>query len=196
MGKYRDFPLVVSIGMCNFAKDLEINPVFNSKKKGRIMKTRTIWRNDNYDEWKDACIKQDWYMDEDELTYERYCDNKSVQLDNNRANLDIYVDGVIVCFAVLGLWNGKHNGGRRFGTKVSNILSSECDYVHWYCDRYNVRCTASHHDGTNTYLYRVAEDEESAIRLVNAIAHEGMDEETFMRRTKSLRPYVAKVYGW
>jgi hypothetical protein len=59
-----------------------------------------------------------------------------------------------------------------------------------------VRCEASHHDGSNSYLYRVARDEEQADRLVQAIAFENMTEEEFRKATRSLRPYVAKVYGW
>jgi hypothetical protein len=42
----------------------------------------------------------------------------------------------------------------------------------------------------------VAESKEQAERLVNKIAYNGMTEEEFRRATKSLRPYVAEVYGW
>ena len=35
-----------------------------------------------------------------------------------------------------------------------------------------------------------------ADRLVQAIAFENMTEEEFRKATRSLRPYVAKVYGW
>jgi hypothetical protein len=45
-------------------------------------------------------------------------------------------------------------------------------------------------------LYRVAKSKEDAERLVNAIAYGGMTEEQFRKATRSLRPYVANVYGW
>jgi hypothetical protein len=96
----------------------------------------------------------------------------------------------------LGLWDGKHIGAKCVGTNVKQILYSDCEYLDWYCDRYNVRCTAIHHDGTNSYLYRVAKDREQANRLVDMIADGEMTEEQFRKATKSLRPYVAKVYGW
>jgi hypothetical protein len=162
---------------------------------------RVIWTNDDYDEW-ERCMLID-YPDEAsreeegiEINYERYHEDCDQYLDDERANLDVEVDGWIVAFGVLGLWDGKHNAACTFGNKVKNILKSECDYLDWYCDRYNVRCRASHHDGTNYYLYRVAKDREQAKRLVDAIAYEGMTEEEFRKATRSLRPYVAKVYGW
>ena len=162
---------------------------------------RVIWTNDDYDEW-ERCMKIDYPdgVDEDgeeiDLSEERYYEDCDTNLYDERSNLDIPVDGVIVAFGVLGLWDGNHNAACTFGNKVKNILKSECDYLDWYCDRYNVRCRASHHDGTNYYLYRVAKDREQAKRLVDAIAYEGMTEEEFRKSTKSLRPYVAKVYGW
>ena len=162
---------------------------------------RVIWTNDDYDEW-EACMLID-YPDEAsreeegiEINYERYYADCDQYLYDERANLDVEVNGVIVAFGVLGLWDGNHNAACTFGNKVKNILKSECDYLDWYCDRYNVRCRASHHDGTNYYLYRVAKDREQAKRLVDAIAYEGMTEEEFRKATRSLRPYVAKVYGW
>lgn len=162
---------------------------------------RVIWTNDDYQEW-ERCMKID-YPDEAsreeegiEINYERYHEDCDIYLNDERANLDVEVDGWIVAFGVLGLWDGKHNAACTFGNKVKNILKSECDYLDWYCDRYNVRCRASHHDGTNYYLYRVAKDREQAKRLVDAIAYNGMTEEAFRKATRSLRPYVAKVYGW
>ena len=131
-----------------------------------------------------------------EITYERYMEDRDNDLYDERANLDVPVDGVIICFADLGLWDGHHQGAKKFGSNVKNILYSDCDGIDWFCDRYNVRCEASHHDGSNSYLYRVAKDNEQANRLVQAIAYEDMTEEEFRKATKSLRPYVAKVYGW
>lgn len=162
---------------------------------------RVIWTNNDYNEW-EKCMLED-YPDEAsreaegiEISYERYMDDRDNDLYDERANLDIPVDGVIVCFADLGLWDGHHQGAKKFGKYVKNILCSECEFNDWFCDRYNVRCKASHHDGSNSYLYRVAKDEEQADRLVQAIAYEDMTEEEFRKATKSLRPYVAKVYGW
>jgi len=156
---------------------------------------RVIWTNNDYDEWKTCMLEYEEY-DEDELDYEHYHEDCSNNLYDERANLNVPVDGVIVCFADLGLWDGHHNGAKTFGSNVKNILYSSDDYLDWYCDRYNVRGTGIHHDGTNTYLYRVAKDSTQANDLVNSIAYGDMTVEQFMKATKSLRSYVANVYGW
>ncbi len=171
------------------------------RKNGKIVlypvnkQKRIIWSNENWDEWYDAMMEEGEYTEE-ELTYEFYnycCDN---DLSDERMNLDKEVDGCIIAFADLGLWNGRVNGGKVIGTNVKDILYSDCDYCTWYCDPYNVKCDAVHHDGRNHILYRVAESRAQAEVLVNKIAYHGMTEEQFRHATKSLRPYVAKVYGW
>ena len=166
-------------------------------------KKDVIWSNDfdatREEDWQEAfeeyCEENEFNIDEEDIN-DYINETLGLYLQDERMNLDVDVDGVIVAFAELGLWDGNHNGGGIIGNNVSDILSSNCDYVTWYCDRYNCRCSASHHDGTNHYLYRVAKDKYEAEKLVNLIAYGGMTEEQFRKRTKSLRPYIAKVYGW
>ena len=155
---------------------------------------RIIWSNNDYDEWLKSMI-EDGY-DEDELDEERYGEDCSLFLDDERGNLNKEVNGVIVAFASLGLWSGRVNGAKIYGDCIKNILSSNCDFVTWFCDRYNCRCEAIHHDGTNYILYRVAKDMETAKRLVDKVAYGGMTEAQFRKATRSLRPYIANVYGW
>ena len=112
---------------------------------------RVIWENNNYLDW-EKCMLEDFPDEESreeegiEISYSAYQEDCDNWLDDERANLDIEVDGYIVAFVNLGLWNGRHNGGGIVGTNVKDILHSECDYLDWYCDRYNVRCKATHHD--------------------------------------------------
>jgi len=169
------------------------------RKNGKIVlypinkQKRIIWTNNDYEEWCDAMKGE---ITDEEITPEYYafcCDNN---LDDERANLDVEVDGYIVAFASLGLWNGRVNGAKLVGDNVKDILHSNDDYVTWYCDPYNVKAEMIHHDGTNYVIYRVAKNKEQAERLVDKIAYHGMTEEEFRRATKSLRPYVAEVYGW
>lgn len=164
-------------------------------------KKNIIWSNLNidYGEWED-----DWedYLDMNDLTkedsdlYQWVDETNGYYLDDERCNLNKAVEGVIVCFAQLGMWDGIHQGAKTCGSNVRNILYSNCEYCEWYCDRYNVRCTAAHHDGRNSYLYRVAKDMETAKRLVDRIASGTMSETLFKRCTKSLKPYVVETYGW
>ena len=169
------------------------------RKNGKIVlfpinkQRRVIWSNNDYDEWAEAMADE---ITDEEITPEYYYDCRSIDLDDERANLDIEVDGYIVAFASLGLWDGRRNGAKLVGTNVRRILYSNDDYVTWYCDPHNVRAEMIHHDGTNYVLYRVAMNKEQAENLVDKIAYGNMSEEEFRKRTKSLRPYVAKVYGW
>ena len=117
-------------------------------------------------------------------------------LDDERCNLNRELDGVIVGYAILGLWDGKHRGGRVFGSNLNSFLQSESDDPEYYSDSYNIRSILPHHDGTNTVLYRLAKDMATAENLVYQIAYEGMTEKQFCRATKSLNPFVSDVYGW
>ena len=166
---------------------------------GKINKNRRIiFTNNNYDEWLKCMIADmDDCDSEEDFDEERYGEDCSIWLDDERSNLNIPIDGCIVCFAVLDLWDGKYNGAKIIGNNIKNILNSSCgDYVTWFCDRFNVRCEDAHHDGTNVYLYRIANSREHAEKLVGEIAYNGMTEEEFRKRTRSVRPFVAKIYGW
>lgn len=154
----------------------------------------TLYSNNNYDEWK--AIQMQEGEDEEALTYERYYDDCDLNLDNERDLLYEEVDGCIVAYADLGLWDGRHKGAKVVGRLINRILSSSDDENEWFCDFYNVRGTGSHHDGTNHYLYRVAKDEETARKIVDKIAYGDMDEKGFRKATRSLRPYIQKIYGF
>ena len=169
------------------------------RKNGKIVlypvnkMKRIIWSNDDYDEWCEAMADE---LTEDEINPEYYYSECADNLYDERANLNEVVNGYIVAFASLGLWSGRVNGAKLVGTNVREILSTSDDYATWYCDPFNVKCDSVNHDGRNYILYRVANSKEQAERLVDKIAYGGMTEEQFRKATKSLRPYVAKVYGF
>ena len=54
----------------------------------------------------------------------------------------------------------------------------------------------THHDASHYVLYRVAKDIETAERIGDQIYNLEIDEAGFRRRTRSLHPYVAEIYGW
>jgi hypothetical protein len=117
-------------------------------------------------------------------------------LDDEIVNLGKDSGGIVVAFADMGLWNGRVNGAKIMGWKVNSIFNITCDYNEFYADRYDIRANLTHHDGTHHCLYRIAPSMEVAERLVDAVAYGGMTEAQFRRKTKSLRPAVAQVYGW
>ena len=164
---------------------------------------RIIWSNldVDYDEWKedyDEWLEFNGY-DEDDAPmglYEWVDKTLSIYIQDERANLNKEVDGYIVRLVDVGKWNGRYNGLGIEGTNIRDILYSNFGFAKWYCDRWNVRAVEVHHDGRNYSLYRVAESKEKAKWLKEMLLQGEMDEKKFMRHTKSLRPYIAKVYGW
>lgn len=117
-------------------------------------------------------------------------------LSDERTNLDKIVDGVIIAFADIGLWRGRRQGYKIFGQNINEIFNVSEDDNEWYGDGFNIRGRLTHHDGTHHILYRVAKDIDDAERIAAQIYNLEIDESGFRRRTRSLYPYVADIYGW
>ena len=122
---------------------------------------------------------------------------QGIYLEDERQNLNVKTDGRILIIADLGLWNGRRQGHRILGTKVSDILYDMADYIEWYGDGHNIKATAAHHDGTNYYEYRVIREDRNIQNLLDAIYNgEEITRKKLNYYTKSLYKDVAKVYGW
>lgn len=166
------------------------------------MKKRIIWSNIdiNPEDWKYA-YKEDAELNEDtenennlwNYIYETlgHC------LDAERVSLNKNTDGRILVIASLGLWDGRKQAYKILPGNIARILSDAADYVEWYSDGYNIKATASHHDGTNFYEYRVIREDRNIQNLLDAIYNgEQITRKKLNYYTKSLHPYVAKIYGW
>jgi hypothetical protein len=119
-------------------------------------------------------------------------------LDDERMNLNKVVDGRILVIGDIGRWNGRAQGYKIVNSgKIADILYSECDYVEWYGDGYNIRSTGIHHDGRNYAEYRVIREDRNIENLLDDIyAGKEISRAKLNYYTRSLYPYVAKVYGW
>ena len=136
------------------------------------------------------------YDDDDyEMTDRDWADCVYEWLNDERTNLNKDVDGVIIAFANLGLWDGHHIATRAFGINIKNILYS-CYNAEWYGEDGDIYGTEHHHDGTNHILYRVARDQEEADEITAKICSGEIDIDGFRQQTASLYPYIARVYGW
>lgn len=169
------------------------------------MKHLTIWSNRNIDldEWKESYKE---FIEANELDEDPNDEYKlwdyihemlGYYLDDEIANLNKITEGRILAIADLGLWHGRVQGYRIFGNNVNSILRPEWDYHEWYSDGYNIKGVAVHHDGTNFYEYRVIREDRNIQNLLDAIYNgEKISRKKLNYYTKSLHPYVAKVYGW
>lgn len=161
----------------------------------------------SWDTWDEEIIKETREMiaecnnlDESEVSDEWVNECIWGWLDDERANLNKVIEGegVIVAYVDAGFWDGRCKGFKIVGRNVADILHCHFggDHIHWYADLHNVHAEASHHDGTHYITFRIAKDEDDAERMQDNIVYGDWEYADFMSHTKSLRPYIARVYGW
>lgn len=139
-------------------------------------------------------------LSEDERMRLMYEDN-DMNLDDERANLNIQLGQPILVVADLGLWDGRRVGFREIESgNIRDCLSDGCDYCTWFVDRLgDLRCDAIHHDGQNHYLYRVRKEGVSDEQLENLKwkLHCGKATRADLNRlTRRLGDEIGRVYGW
>lgn len=173
------------------------------------MKKQIIWTSDYENIEAIAKEEMKYHLDElgEEMTEDEAIDLayqvNNDYLDNERDNLDVEVGGYIIAMAFrssmqYGVWGGHGNKGYKLcGTKVCEILNTCSDSAEWFGDGYNIRGEFADHDGSDSVIYRVAKSEYDAELIATKIYNGDITtEEQFRKATKSLYPYVAKVYGW
>lgn len=105
----------------------------------------------------------------------------------------------IIAIADLGLWTGRVAGYKDY-KHLQDIMSTSCDYEKIYVDSYgNLRKTESHHDGTNTILYRQWKDGITDTQKDNFRnkCYEGrLTKADITRYTESLGKLFCEYYGW
>lgn len=170
------------------------------------MKKRIIWSNRDidFDDWKECLIayqKENGYDNPDDITdddvWNFIYESLDNQLGDERQNLNIPIDGCVLIIADLGLWNGRKQGYQVRWKNVNAIFGPPYGCTEWYSDGYNIRAIDVHHDGTNYYEFREIRKDRNIQNLLDAIYNgEEITRKKLNYYTKSLRPYVAKVYGW
>lgn len=171
------------------------------------MKKHIIWSNMNLDieDWRDGYKeylemndRDDEDPDDEDAIYQWMNETNDMYLDDERANLNNVVDGRILVIGDIGRWNGRVSGYKIIGSgNIGDILYSECDYAEWYSDGHNIRSVVIHHDGRNYAEYRVIREDRNIENLLNDI-YDGKEisRAKLNYYTRSLHPYVARVYGW
>lgn len=137
---------------------------------------------------------------DEELIKRMYFDNDE-NLSEVRSDLDFQFNQPILAIADLGLWNGRHKGYHLINSgSLKECFYSECEYVTWYIDRRgDLRCEATHHDGTNHYLYRVFKDNATDAQISNLtekIYLNKVSRSDITRITKRLGDEIAAIYGF
>ena len=86
-------------------------------------------------------------LDDDayKVSDEEWSDEVYNELGDERQNLNKDVNGVIIAFGDLGLWNGRKQGYQILGDNIAGILQSTQYDAEWYGDGYDIRGRMSHH---------------------------------------------------
>ena len=174
--------------------DKQHRPIWNSEVD--------IFDQEALNEARETFIEDGYAPDEitEEMLHDRLYEWNGFNLEAERTNLDIETGGFIIAYCDLGFWDGRRTGLMKIGSNVSDIFNSNysCDYHDFYVDPYNVRYTGHHHDSSHRLLFRMVADEDAAQRIMDKFVADGyeLDEADFRKKTKSIRKFVAKVYGW
>lgn len=159
--------------------------------------------------WSSYCDYEDWRYDleheypdltEDERVELMYSINDEYLWDE-RDNLDILLHDSIILIADLRLWDGRRKAYREIKSgNIADCLYANEDYITWYIDEYNnLRCEASHHDGTNYYTYRVWKEgitDTQKNNFLDKLYYGTVTSRDISRYTKRVGDYIQKVYGW
>lgn len=117
--------------------------------------------------------------------------------DDERMNLNKELGNDIICIADVGRWDGRCRGLKVVGTNLNDIMQSfGCDNMGIEYDGVNVVGWGSHHDGSNSYVFREVKPNAPESFKEKLEFNEYVSDDELMRNTRSLRPYVKEIYGW
>lgn len=153
------------------------------------------------EEWEEAFEEwcEDNGLDKDEQDIDSFVqETLAMYAEDEAANLNVKCGDILV-IADLGLWDGRHSAYKIIKRgKVNGIFDiNTYDNYEYYCDAYNVKANIHHHDGCNHIEFRVIKPNVNIKPLLDALYNQmEVSREMIRRYTTSLRPYVAKVYGF
>ena len=160
-----------------------------------------IWDSEiNFEDWREDMEAEHPDWDEDDL-FELAVDMNREYLEDERVNLNIKLSAPILVVGDLGLWNGRVGGYKEIESgNIADCLYSDCNIAKWYVDELgDLRFEGAHHDGHNSYLYRVWKDNASETQQENLkekIYNGTATRRDITRLTKRLGDYIGEVYGW
>ena len=134
----------------------------------------------------------------DNMVYDEWAEQETMWFNDELENLDQELDGRIIAIANLGLWDGRKSGYKIGGTNLNEVMSiGNHDYVKVYSDGFNIRKQSSHHDGTNTMLFRMIRENRNIDRFTDMIySGKPISNSVLNYYTKSIEKNVRSIFGW
>lgn len=155
----------------------------------------THWRLDDEGLEDYVANSEEWIQDlSEEEQFQAYSEYVYSLLDDEKANLDIELDGTILMYGSVGRWNGTSYGADPCGHNIANIFDAvQDDEFKFYVEDGDVWATSSNHDGSSLYLFRLASDDYIE-KLDEGEPIGGID--NFIANTEPIAQPVCDVYGW
>ena len=154
---------------------------------------------DNYG--KEVKLTREEYADSitDEQIYNECYESNSLWFDDEKSQLEDISEGPVVAIADLGLWNGRHYGYKELKS-LDEVMYTSCDYQRVYVDSNgDLRKEESHHDGSNSILYRYWKDGLTDLQKENfldKIYNGKATQRDITRYTRKAGVSIADTYGW
>lgn len=120
--------------------------------------------------------------------------------EDSRAELKRVDEGYgLVALADLGLWNGRRYGYKEV-KELKDIMYTSCDYERVYVDSNgDLRKEESHHDGSNSILYRYWKEgltEEQKENFLDKVYSGKCTQKDITRYTRKAGLGIADAFGW
>ena len=135
----------------------------------------------------------------DDSVYEECYDRERQWFDDEQYELKRVSEGEVIAIADIGRWNGRFQGYKEIKS-LEDILYSSCDYERVYVDSNgDLRKDESHHDGSNSILYRYWKEgitDNQRENFLNKLYYGKATREDITRYTRKAGLGIANAYGW
>ena len=144
------------------------------------------------EEYKNTITQEDIYRECDFLQETWFEDEQG-----NLSSVDEH--NGLIAIADLGRWNGRFSGYKEV-ENLQDVLYSDCDYEKVYVDSNgDLRKDESHHDGSNSILYRYWKSgltDEQKENFMNKIYNGECTQKDITRYTRKAGLGIANAFGW
>lgn len=135
----------------------------------------------------------------DDKIYNECSEMERSWFEDERSELKRVAEGEVIAIADLGRWNGRC-GGYKIIKSLEDVMYTSCDYERVYVDSNgDLRKEESHHDGSNSILYRYWKEGITEIQKENfldKIYNGKISQRDITRYTRKAGLGIANAFGW
>lgn len=169
------------------------NVFFDCNEDGSITVT------DNYG--KEVTVTREEYSKTitEEKLYDECNFNNQIWFEDTQSELKCCDRGELIAIANIGRWNGLYSGYKVIKS-LPDVLYSDCDYEELYVDSNgDLHKSESHHDGSNSILYRYWKEglsDNQKENFLDKIYNGSCSQKDITRYTRKAGTEIAELFGW